>query len=98
MISFLSWLEQKGLNEQDSFANFEKQKQASIAQALASSGDRPNLSRVAQSVTNDPKLKKVTPIGAKPDEETIKKDINTSLVNQKKQQMQTNIQQQSLVK
>jgi len=84
MISFLDWLSSKGINENDLYKKYDAQKAASVAQALASSGDNPNTDIVAKSVTNDPKLKAATPRGLKPDPETIKGEILSTL--QKRQQ------------
>jgi hypothetical protein len=79
MISFLTWLEKKGINENDLYAKFDSQKTASVAQALASSGNNPNSDIIAKTVVNDPKLKQVTPKGVKPDEDSIRKDVVDSL-------------------
>jgi hypothetical protein len=79
MISFLNWLEKKGINENDLYAKFSDQKTASVAQALASSGNNPNPDIVAKSVLNDPKLKVTTPKGLKPDVDSIKGEISNSL-------------------
>lgn len=79
MISFLEWLQKNGVNENDLYSRFDSQKTASVAQALASSGNNPNPDIVAKSVMNDPKLKGVTPRGLKPDVDAIKGDISSSL-------------------
>lgn len=79
MISFLEWMQKNGLSENDLYAKFDAQKTASVAQALASSGNNPNPDVVAKSVMNDPKLKGATPRGLKPDVDSIKGEISSSL-------------------
>lgn len=79
MLSFLEWLQKIGVNENDLYAKFDAQKTASVAQALATSNQNPNPDIVAKSVVNDPKLKGVTPRGLKPDVDSIKNDISSSL-------------------
>lgn len=79
MISFFEWLNKNNLSENDLYKKFDGQKAASVAQALASSGDNPNLDIVAKSVVEDPKLKAATPRGLKPDVDNIKNDISSSI-------------------
>ena len=79
MISFLEWLNKNGITENDLYAKYDSQKTASVAQALASSGNNPNPDIVAKSVLNDPKLKGSTPRGLKPDVDSIKGEISSSL-------------------
>lgn len=94
MISFLEWLNKNGIAENDLYSKYDSQKTASVAQALASSGKNPNPDIVAKSVLNDPRLKGTTPKGLKPDVDSIKGEISSSLKrNQdelKKSQMQSN--------
>lgn len=77
MKTFLEWMKIK----EDVYSKFDTQKSASVAQAIASGGDNPNIDLITKSVVNDPKLKKVTPPGVKPDEEQIKNSVQTSLKN-----------------
>jgi hypothetical protein len=79
MISFTEWLAKKGVVENDLYAKYDSQKTASVAQALASSGNNPNPDIVAKSVMNDPKLKVATPKGLRPDVDSIKGEISSSL-------------------
>lgn len=85
MISFSEWMVKKGLLEQDLYKKYGDQQAASVAQALASAGDNPNPDIVARAVSNDPKLKSVTPKGLKPDPETVKADVAASLKNRQQQ-------------
>lgn len=77
MKTFLEWMKIK----EDVYSKFDTQKTASVAQAIASGGDNPNIDLITKSVVNDPRLKKVTPLGVKPDEEQIKTSVQNSLKN-----------------
>lgn len=77
MKTFLEWMKIK----EDVYSKFDTQKTASVAQAIASGGDNPNIDLITKSVVNDPRLKKVTPPGVKPDEEQIKTSVQNSLKN-----------------
>jgi hypothetical protein len=91
MISFNSWLE-KRINE-DAYRQFDSQKQASVAQALASGGERPNVGVVVKGVLNDPKLKAVASrmSGVKLDQEKLNKDVAAEIQKRNKPQAKTTI-------
>jgi len=79
MLTFTEWLAKKGVVENDLYSKYDSQKVASVAQALASSGNNPNPDILAKSVMNDPKLKVATPKGLTPDINSIKGEISSSL-------------------
>ena len=86
-ITFLKWLECRYIKE-DSYVNFNLQKQGSIAGALAGAGEKPNASNVARAVLKDPKFQNAARAlsGLKPDPITIQKDVDTFMRTQAKKQ------------
>ena len=95
MITFLKWLECRSIKE-DSYQNFNLQKQGSIAGALAGAGDKPNASNVARNVLKDPKFQNAARAlsGLKPDPITIKKGVDEFIRAQATQAKKQPIKQQ----
>jgi len=91
MGSFSKWLKQRRLSEDDQNSEFNKQIDASIAQAMVKtpSNRPPNPAMIASQVLKDPRIKQVVPKGLKPDPNQIQDKVsNTVRQNQQNQQNQ----------